>query len=744
MLDKQNVIVQGITSPDGKDSVIAKVAHEAYVKMVDYLRLTQAKNAINRMSDYHYLNIPVSNSTEPIRGIDYIHPVVTPGVDYATAVVTKCLMPSGKINFEFERFAETDVTASNQATEMVKYMLNSKNDSYQFVRDWAQDALLHKNGIVMVSPVRDKITQYKEVEGTRDQLRSFEIMAADKGLTAKRQQMRKIDVDLQGAMGMPSTPTDYEDPQWEPNPLDNPLPEQQAPQGMPTLPSGADLVDALNANTIYRARYKLTGFSTSIRIKQVAQHYWICNPTIPRIQDQDFCGFYDPMTIHEAKAQFPSIDLELFAEHAAYGPAGAYQAGALENDLAIHARDSTPVPGQGAVASRGADKYSNVVMISTVWNRKDIDNDGEEEIVEICYSGSYVIYAKEVDFIPLGNMCPKPLTGNFFGYSMAERLVPMQEYSTAINRAEISFAMQASTPRIGVNPEFVDAEEMQRGVSALFILDRKFDQNKHVYEFQPMQGNLSYVESAMQRFESDRMNIVGMTSPNDTMNPEVMKDGNSGYKLQLAMGPNQLIQDEMVKNCALGLKEVIYLTWKTMIQYKDDYNIKQLAHAVANGQPFLDADSMDRYEFIDRQLINVDLALGFLSDENRLTRQQMISQAQMQFTQAMMQIDPSVPEMFSKLRRPFEDTLRVLGVKDVDAYLPTMAEGAKMAQSAAQKPPTPEALETKSKTDLNNANVKKSEAQAALDLKKAQDIDTDNAFVAQAAKRGKLTAVEMD
>jgi hypothetical protein len=41
--------------------------------------------------------------------------------------------------------------------------------------------LLHKNGIVMVSPVREPITQYKEVEGTRDQLRVFEIMAAEKG-----------------------------------------------------------------------------------------------------------------------------------------------------------------------------------------------------------------------------------------------------------------------------------------------------------------------------------------------------------------------------------------------------------------------------------------------------------------------------------------------------------------------------------------------------------------------------------
>jgi len=259
-----------------------------------------------------------------------------------------------------------------------------------------------------------------------------------------------------------------------------------------------------------------------------------------------------------------------------------------------------------------------------------------------------------------------------------------------------------------------------------------------------MQGNLSYVQSSMQRFENDKMNIIGMTSPSDVMNPEVMKDGNSGYKLQLAMGPNQLIQDEMVKNCAIGLRDVIHLTWKTMIQYKDDFNIQQLANAVAQGKPFMDAISMDNYEFIDRKLINLDLALGFLSDENRLTRQQMITQAQVQFSQALTQLDPSVPELFVKVRRPYEDTLRVLGVKDVDAYLPTIEEAAKIMQAMAAKPPSPDALETQSKTDLNHANVKKSEAQAALDIRKIQDMDTDDMFEMMAAKKGKLKAVEMD
>lgn len=723
MLDKQNLIVESLESPPGNKGLEYQVAHEAYLKMVDYLRLTQAKNTLNRLSDYHYLNIAVSNSTEPVRGIDYISPVVSPGIDYSTAVITKCLMPQGKVNFEFERLHENDEIGSRQAMKMALHFINSKNDSYSIIRDWAQDSLLHKTGVVMVSPVRNPITQYKEVEGTRDQLRSFEIMAAEKGLVAKRQQMRRIDVNLEGVA-------------------------QEAMMdeaGSPVEPSGEEVAEAIKANTIYRAKYKLTGYSTNIQIKHVAQHYFVCNPTIPGIRNQDFCGFYDPMTIHEAKAQYPYIDIEKFAEHAAYGPAGAYQAGALENDLALHARDSTPVPGQGVIASAGADRFSRVVMITTAWLKRDIDNDGEEETIEVCYSGSYILYIKEVDFIPLAVMVPKPIVGNFFGYSQAERLVPLQEYKTAINRAEIAFAMQASTPRIGVNPEFVDAEEIQRGVSALFILDRKFDPAKHVYEFAPMQGNLAYVQDAMERFDQDTSRMLGMTNPSDTLNPEVMKDGNSGYKLQLAMGPNQLIQDEMVKNCAVGLKDLIYIVWKTMIQYSDDYNIQQLAEAMAPGVGgFLDAKSMENFEFIDRNMINVDLALGFLSDENRLTRQQLITQAQQQFAGILMQLDPSVPEMFAKARRPFEDTLYALGVKHCDSYLPTFEEAVKMFQAKQAAGPGVAEQEMQSKVDLNKAKTEESATVAALNMKKAEDIDMDNYFEAQAMKAGKLSAVQVD
>jgi len=726
MLDKQNVVVINIASESGHRGIVEQVAHEVYVKMVDYLRLTQSKNTYNRFTDYHYLQIPVSNSTEPVRGIDYIAPIVTPAIDYATAVITKCLMPDGEVNFEFGRFSEADAKACGQSTDMVKYFINDKNDPYAIIRDWAQDALLHKNGIVMVMPIREPITMYKEVEGTKDQLRSFEITLADKGLTYKRQNMRKIDVDLQGAMQEMMNP-------------------QQEEEGEEAESQSEEMNEALKNNYIYRAKYKLTGYSTNIKIKHVAQHYFVCNPTVPKIADQDFIGFYDPMTIHEAKVLYPFIDLEQFADHAAYGPAGAYQAGALENDLALHARDSTPVPGQGVIASQGADRYSRVVMLTTAWVRKDIDNDGEEEIIEVCYSGSYIIYAKEVDFIPLANMNPKPLVGNFFGYSLGERMVPLQEYATSIRRAELAFALQASTPRIGVNPEFLDAEEVQRGVSAMFILDRKFDPNKHVFEFAPLQGNLAYVQSAMERFDTEKMALIGMTSPGDTLNPEVMKDGNSGFKLQTAMGPNQLIQDEMVKNCAIGLKDVIYLVWKTMIQYADDYNIQQLAHICSeDAGGFLDAQAVESYQFIDRKMINLDLAMGFMSEENRLTRQQLITAAQQQFGQAMMQVPLELPEMFIKLRLPYEETLRTLGIKHLDQYLPTLEEWSKIMQAKAKMPPSPQDQVEASKAEMNKAKTQEIGMNTQFIKKKTEDIDTDNMFEALAASRDKLRAVQVD
>jgi hypothetical protein len=372
-------------------------------------------------------------------------------------------------------------------------------------------------------------------------------------------------------------------------------------------------------------------------------------------------------------------------------------------------------------SSAGADPYSRQVSIVTVWNRYDIDGDGELELVELIYSGTYIISAREVEFIPVANMCPKPLPGNFYGMSIAESVIPMQEYNTSAARAEIQLGLLTATPRIGVKPDRLDFEMLQDGESAIFILDSKFDPAKDIYQLPPPSGNLQFLEVAMNRIQQDTMAMVGMTTPQDVFNPEVMAPGNSGIKLQMALTPNQIIQDNTVRNAADGLKEAIWLVWRTLIQYGDDYGVKKLAAKYhPDKRPvFLDYQAWDDMNFCDRKQIHMELALGMMSQENALGRLQIIQKCQTDLytmTQGMAQSGTLTPEIYVKIKKPFADTLYVLGVKEANSYLPTDEEVKAMialGQEAA-KGREPSAEDKKRLADAGLAQAKTEQIQAEM------------------------------
>ena len=729
MLDIKNIPVSDINQTKKINANFVRMKNLMDVKMASYLRYLGTKNAVNRASDYHYLCLAVTDSTAPVNGIDYIHPSVKPVVDYATAVITKGLAPNGEINFEFVADGEDDETAARQATEMVSHVVNEMNDPHFILERWVMDANMHKNGMMMIMPVRDPITRYIETQGTADQLRAFEQQAADSGLTATRQSRRRISVDMATVMKEVQTLMAQLGQDTVQQMVDTHIESLGEPQEQDSESPGADqqeiqqghvesqqdiLNEAIARNTIYSAKYKLTGYNLRIKFHPIAQHFWICDPTVPEMKDQPFCGYYDPMTIQEAVELYPGIELDAFERFAEYNMNGAYQAGSVLNNLAIHARDSVPIMGIPVDSAASADPDSRQVSIVTVWNKYDIDGDGELELVELIYSGSYIISAREVEFIPVANMCPKPLPGNFYGMSIAESVIPMQEYNTSAARAEIQLGLLTATPRIGVKPDRLDFEMLQDGEAAIFILDSKFDPAKDIYPLPPPSGNLQFLEVAMNRIQQDTMAMVGMTTPQDVFNPEVMAPGNSGIKLQMALTPNQIIQDNTVRNAADGLKESLWLVWRTLIQYGDDYGVKKLAAKYhPDSKPeFIDYAAWDDMNFCDRKHIQIELALGMMSQENALGRLQIIQKAQTDLytiTQGMVQAGTLTPEIYAKVKKPFADTLYVLGVKDCDTYLPSDAEVRQMiaqGQAAAQsREPSPAEKKDLSAAQLNIARA---------------------------------------
>ena len=759
MLDIKNIPVEFINQNRKINANFVRMKNLMDVKMASYLRYLGTKNAVNRASDYHYLCLAVTDSTAPVNGIDYIHPSVKPVVDYATAVIAKGLMPNGEINFDFVADTEEDDVAARQATNMVSKVVNQMNDPHFILERWIMDANMHKNGMMMIKPIREPITRYVETQGTSDQLRAFEQQAADSGLTALRQNKRRVSVDMQKTLAEVQQLLGEEKKQFASDILDSHMSnmaEEAEDQSMPEdmamehqemaqghLESQQEILnEAINRNTIYAAKYKLTGYNINVKFVPIAQHYWICDPTVPEMKDQPFCGYYDPMTIQEATELYPGINLEQFREHAEYNMNGAYQAGSVLNNLAIHARDSVPVMGIPVSSAASADPDSRQVSVVTVWNKYDIDGDGELELVELIYSGSYIISAKEVEFIPVANMCPKPLPGNFYGMSIAESVIPMQEYNTSAARAEIQLGLLTATPRIGVKPDRLDFEMLQDGEAAIFILDSKFDPSKDIYQLPPPSGNLQFLEVAMNRIQQDTMAMVGMTTPQDVFNPEVMAPGNSGVKLQLALTPNQIIQDNTVRNSAEGLKEALWLVWRTLVQYGDDYGVKKLAQKFhpAGAPEFLDYKAWDDMNFCDRKQIHLELALGMMSEENALGRLQIIQKCQSdlyQATQGMVSQGTLTPEIYQKIKKPFADTLYVLGVKDCDTYLPSDDEVKQMISQGQQatktKEPSPAEKKDLSAANLNDVKAKQIEMQAA-----GTDAETQLDFMAMAAGNPKV------
>jgi hypothetical protein len=119
-----------------------------------------------------------------------------------------------------------------------------------------------------------------------------------------------------------------------------------------------------------------------------------------------------------------------------------------------------------------------------------------------------------------------------------------------------------------------------------------------------------------------------------------------------------------------------------------------------------------------------------MSEENALGRLQIIQKCQTelyQATQGMVASGTLTPEIYQKIKKPFADTLYVLGVKDCDSYLPSDDEVKQMISQGQEamknREPSPEDKKRLSSAALDDVKAKQIElemtgqdAETQLDL----------------------------
>ena len=129
-----------------------------------------------------------------------------------------------------------------------------------------------------------------------------------------------------------------------------------------------------------------------------------------------------------------------------------------------------------------------------------------------------------------------------------------------------------------------------------------------------------------------------------------------------------------------------------------------------------------------------------MSEENALGRLQIIQKCQTDLytaTQGMVTSGTLTPEVYKKIKKPFADTLYVLGVKDCDSYLPSDQEVMAMIkqgqEAAKSKEPSPA-----EKKDLSTAMLNQVKANQIETELTGQDAQTQLDYMAVAAGNPKV------
>jgi hypothetical protein len=106
-----------------------------------------------------------------------------------------------------------------------------------------------------------------------------------------------------------------------------------------------------------------------------------------------------------------------------------------------------------------------------------------------------------------------------------------------------------------------------------------------------------------------------------------------------------------------------------------------------------------------------------MSEENKIGRIEIIKKTQQemyQMVQAMVMAGTLTPQVYAKMKKPYEDTLYALGVKDCEVYLPSDEEVLQMIQqgqqAAQQKGPPAADVALKAQADLLKAQSQLSQA----------------------------------
>jgi hypothetical protein len=279
---------------------------------------------------------------------------------------------SGDELVQFQPSGPEDVAAAQQATDYVNFVLQRQNDGWQILYNWFTDALLQKNGIVKVWWEESEKYQRETYKGLSDV--EFDSIFMDENVEVVEHE------EISDAMGMPMH------------------------------------------NVVIR-RYMNDG---KVSIVNVPPEEFVINREAKSIQEARFVCHRVRKTLSELREMYPDMDESNIGD-------GDYTANWDIEHAARFINDNTGDPYYIRNNAANEDALKEYWLYES-FLRTDFDGDGITELRKVCTVGNEILSNEEVDNIPFISITPIKVPHKFFGLSIADLTIPLQQIKSVVTR----------------------------------------------------------------------------------------------------------------------------------------------------------------------------------------------------------------------------------------------------------------------------------------------------------------------
>jgi len=474
----------------------------------------------------YYYGQPFGNEVEGRS--QYVDSTVQDTIEWIKPSLMR-VFASGDEMVKFSPHGPEDVQMAEQATDYVNYVFTKDNSGWEILYSWFTDALLSKNGIVKVW--WEEYDEAQREEYTHLDEMEFNVLISN--------------------------------------------PDVEVIEHTPYPEGGMEMY-----NDVVISRRRPIG---RVKIENVPPSEFLISRDAKTIQDARFVCHRVQKTLSELREMYPdkTLDPETLGsgeddDFALFGEKAARH----EFDNSYHFN----------ISESEREEALRQYWLHESFLQTDYDGDGIVELRKVCTVGDYVLANDEIDSVPFVSITPIKIPHKFFGVSVADLVMDLQLYKSALMRNLLDNMYNQNFGRYAVLEGQANLDDLltQRPGGVVRVKSPNAVMPLATPPLEP------YSFQMLEYLDGVRESRAGVSKMSQGMNENALTSHTTATAVNAVMGAAQSRVELIARNFAeTGVKDLMLTIYELLMKNQDHQRVVMLRNQWIPVRPDAWSDKMD-------------------------------------------------------------------------------------------------------------------------------------------------------